>query len=117
MAATTAAVPAWLKLRDGALIRRLAAARHHPRAGQQAEGQAAGRRPGSSCSSSSTPASVCKSLVEYLKAFDITLSVMQTEEALYRVAYELAEDARARERALHGGALRADAAHAARASS
>ena len=33
------------------------------------------------------------SLLEYLKAFDITLSVMQTEEALYRSAYELAEDA------------------------
>ena len=33
------------------------------------------------------------SLVEYLKAFDITLAVMQTEDALYRVAYELAEDA------------------------
>lgn len=35
----------------------------------------------------------CGSLVEYLKAFDITLRVMQTEDALYRVAYELAEDA------------------------
>lgn len=35
----------------------------------------------------------CGSLVEYLKAFDVTLKVMQTEEALYRVAYELAEDA------------------------
>jgi adenosine deaminase len=33
-----------------------------------------------------------KSLDDYLKAFDITLSVLQTEEALYRVAYELAED-------------------------
>ena len=33
------------------------------------------------------------SLVEYLRAFDITLSVMQSEPALYRVAYELAEDA------------------------
>ena len=33
------------------------------------------------------------SLLEYLKAFDITLSVLQTEDALYRVAYELAEDA------------------------
>lgn len=33
------------------------------------------------------------SLVEYLKAFEITLKVMQTEEALYRIAYELAEDA------------------------
>jgi adenosine deaminase len=35
----------------------------------------------------------CGSLVEYLKAFDITLRVMQQEEALTRVAYELAEDA------------------------
>ncbi|MEZ4300312.1 MAG: adenosine deaminase [Polyangiaceae bacterium] len=33
------------------------------------------------------------SLVEYLKAFDVTLAVMQNEESLYRVAYELAEDA------------------------
>lgn len=33
------------------------------------------------------------SLEEYLKAFDITLAVMQTEEAIYRVAYELGEDA------------------------
>ncbi len=32
------------------------------------------------------------SLVEYLKAFDITLEVMQTEESLYRTAFELAED-------------------------
>src|SRR5580765_2303644 len=35
---------------------------------------------------------VCASLDDYLKAFDITLTVMQTEESLYRVAYELAED-------------------------
>jgi len=35
----------------------------------------------------------CESLDEYLKAFDITLSVMQTEDALTRTAYELAEDA------------------------
>ncbi len=35
------------------------------------------------------------SLVEYLKAFDTTLLVMQTEEALHRTAYELAEDAAA----------------------
>ncbi len=35
----------------------------------------------------------CKSLVEYLKAFDVTLSVMQTYEALVRTAFELAEDA------------------------
>jgi adenosine deaminase len=36
---------------------------------------------------------VCNSLDDYLKAFDITLSVMQTEAALERIAYELAEDA------------------------
>ena len=35
----------------------------------------------------------CGSLVEYLRAFDVTLQVMQTEESLFRVAYELAEDA------------------------
>lgn len=35
----------------------------------------------------------CKSLDEYLGAFDITLSVMQTEESLIRTAFELAEDA------------------------
>jgi len=35
------------------------------------------------------------SLEDYLRAFDITLSVMQTEEALERAAYELAEDAHA----------------------
>jgi adenosine deaminase len=35
----------------------------------------------------------CGSLVEYLKAFDVTLRVMQTAEALTRIAYELAEDA------------------------
>ena len=35
----------------------------------------------------------CKSLVEYLKAFDDTLSVMQTYDALVRTAFELAEDA------------------------
>lgn len=33
------------------------------------------------------------SLEEYLKAFQTTLSVLQTEEALHRAAYELAEDA------------------------
>lgn len=33
------------------------------------------------------------SLVEYLKAFEATLAVMQTERALQRIAYELAEDA------------------------
>ncbi len=35
----------------------------------------------------------CGSLVEYLKAFDVTLRVLQTEDSLFRVAYELAEDA------------------------
>ena len=35
----------------------------------------------------------CKSLDEYLRAFDVTLSVMQTEDALVRTAFELAEDA------------------------
>src|SRR5207302_5136213 len=35
------------------------------------------------------------SLEEYLKGFDITLSVLQTEDALYRTAYELAIDAAA----------------------
>lgn len=34
-----------------------------------------------------------ESLDDYLRAFDITLSVMQTEDALERIAYELAEDA------------------------
>jgi adenosine deaminase len=33
------------------------------------------------------------SLVEYLRGFDITLSVMQTESSLERIAFELAEDA------------------------
>lgn len=33
------------------------------------------------------------SLVEYLKAFDTTLKVLQKAESLYRAAYELAEDA------------------------
>ncbi|MDH3482637.1 MAG: adenosine deaminase [Myxococcales bacterium] len=35
------------------------------------------------------------SLVEYLKAFDTTLKVLQDADALYRVAYELSEDAAA----------------------
>jgi len=35
------------------------------------------------------------SLEEYLKGFDITLSVLQTEESLFRAAYELAIDASA----------------------
>jgi len=33
------------------------------------------------------------SLVDYLRGFDITLSVLQTEQALERVAFELGEDA------------------------
>jgi adenosine deaminase len=33
------------------------------------------------------------SLVEYLRGFELTLSVMQTEESLERTAFELAEDA------------------------
>jgi adenosine deaminase len=35
----------------------------------------------------------CGSLVEYLKAFDVTLRVMQTQDSLRRIAFELAEDA------------------------
>jgi adenosine deaminase len=35
----------------------------------------------------------CGSLVEYLKAFDVTLRVLQTADSLTRTAYELAEDA------------------------
>jgi len=34
----------------------------------------------------------CASLEDYLTAFDITLSVLQSDEALYRAAYELAVD-------------------------
>ena len=34
----------------------------------------------------------CTSLEEYLRAFGVTLSVLQTEEALERATYELAED-------------------------
>lgn len=34
----------------------------------------------------------CGSLLEYLKAFDVTLRVLQTAESLTRAAYELAED-------------------------
>ena len=33
-----------------------------------------------------------KSLEEYLKAFDVTCSVLQTKESLFRATYELAED-------------------------
>ncbi len=36
---------------------------------------------------------VCKSLKDYLRTFDITCSVLQTEESLYRAAFELVEDA------------------------
>jgi adenosine deaminase len=36
-----------------------------------------------------------RNLVDYLARFDITLSVMQTTEALERIAYELAQDAAA----------------------
>ena len=39
------------------------------------------------------PGKIHRSLKEYLKGFDITLKVMQTQKALYRTAYELAEDA------------------------
>jgi adenosine deaminase len=35
----------------------------------------------------------CGTLVEYLRAFDVTLRVMQNEESLTRIAYELGEDA------------------------
>jgi len=35
---------------------------------------------------------VCGSLEDYLTAFDVTLQVLQTEEALHRAAYELALD-------------------------
>lgn len=37
----------------------------------------------------------CKNLEDYLVAFDVTCSVLQTEQALYRAAYELAIDAAA----------------------
>jgi len=37
----------------------------------------------------------CASLEDYLTAFEVTLAVLQTEEALYRAAYELALDAAA----------------------
>ncbi len=36
---------------------------------------------------------LCDDLVDYLKAFDITCRVLQTQSALERVAFELAEDA------------------------
>lgn len=43
---------------------------------------------------------ICGDLVEYLKAFDVTCAVLQTEDALERAAFELAEDA-ARENVWH----------------
>ncbi|MDJ0764600.1 MAG: adenosine deaminase [Myxococcota bacterium] len=41
------------------------------------------------------PGRSCDSLDQYLKSFDITLKVLQTDAGLYRAAYELAEDAAA----------------------
>lgn len=38
---------------------------------------------------------ICRNLEDYLVAFDVTCSVLQTEEALYRAAYELGLDAAA----------------------
>jgi adenosine deaminase len=38
---------------------------------------------------------VCESLEDYLTAFDVTLAVLQAEDALHRAAYELAIDAAA----------------------
>ncbi len=38
---------------------------------------------------------ICKDLEDYLVAFDVTCSVLQTQEALYRAAYELGVDASA----------------------
>lgn len=35
----------------------------------------------------------CPNLIEYLKRFDLPLSVMQTKEALERIAFEVYEDA------------------------
>ena len=39
------------------------------------------------------PGEECQSLEDYLKAFDVTLAVLQEPEALHRAAFELAEDA------------------------
>lgn len=36
---------------------------------------------------------ICEDLNDYLNSFETSLSVLQTEEALYRAAFELAEDA------------------------
>jgi hypothetical protein len=53
-----------------------------------------------------------RNLVDYLARFDITLSVMQTMEALERIAYELAEDAAAgRPAASRGRAGHSDRHH------
>ncbi len=41
------------------------------------------------------PGKIHGSLTEYLRGFETTLKVLQTAEALYRAAYELAEDCRA----------------------
>lgn len=38
---------------------------------------------------------LCENLEDYLVAFDVTCAVLQTEEALFRAAYELAKDAAA----------------------
>ena len=56
-----------------------------------------------------------RNLEEYLERFDVTLSVMQTADAMERIAYELAEDAAQRRGALHRGALRAGPQRARRA--
>ncbi len=39
------------------------------------------------------PGKVHASLADYLKGFEITLKILQTEDSLYRAAFELAEDA------------------------
>ena len=53
-----------------------------------------------------------RSLEDYLARFDVTLGVMQTSEALERIAYELSIDAAQRRRPLHRSAIRARAQHA-----
>ena len=55
--------------------------------------RAARRRRRRACARRSAAGKNFGSLVEYLRGFDITLRVMQTEEALERIAFELAEDA------------------------
>ena len=54
----------------------------------------------------------CSSLEDYLTAFDVTLAVLQTEEALYRAALRARAGLRRRERPLPRGALLAGAPHA-----